>query len=68
MVNSESLRPLGSTQAILSGISTRIDGSITIKLDINPDQRELVSNLMSLWAESQRDLMVVFLKDENAIV
>lgn len=66
MVNDETLRPLGSTQAILSGISTRIDGSVTIKLDINPDQRELISNLMSLWAESQRDLMVVFLKDNAA--
>lgn len=63
-MNSDELRPLGSTQAILSGISTRIDGSVTIKLDINPDQRELISNLMSLWAESQRDLMVVFLKDD----
>ena len=64
-MNSAELRPLGSTPAILSGISTRIDGSVTIKLDINPDQRELISNLMSLWAESQRELMVVFLKDDS---
>jgi hypothetical protein len=57
---------IGACQAILSGISTRIDGSVTIKLDINPDNRELISNLMALWATNERAMTVAFVRELNA--
>ncbi len=57
---------IGACQAILSGISTRVDGSVTIKLDINPDNRELISNLMALWATNERAMTVAFVREPNA--
>lgn len=54
---------IGSSQAILSGISTRVDGSVSIKLDINPDQQSLISNLMKVWGQQDRSLTVAFVKE-----
>jgi hypothetical protein len=53
---------IGSCQAILSGLSTRVDGSVTIKIDINPDQQQLITNLMKLWASSDRTMTVAFIR------
>jgi hypothetical protein len=53
---------LGACQALLSSISTRIDGSITIKLEINPEDRELVNKLMNSYLSDQKLFTVAFIR------
>jgi hypothetical protein len=53
---------IGTAQAVLSGISTKVDGSISIKLDILPTDQLLISNLMALWASSDRSLTAAFVR------
>lgn len=55
MDNSEAL---GVCQAIISGISTKVDGSIVLKLEINPDNQEIISVLLQKWAINQRLLNI----------
>lgn len=50
----EEAHPLGVCQAIISGISTKVDGSIILKLEINPDNQEIISALLQKWALNQR--------------
>jgi hypothetical protein len=57
-------KEIGSCQAILEGLSTKVDGSVTIKININPDNQELINNLMKLWGESNRSMVVAFVGDE----
>ena len=56
---------IGSCQAILSGISTKIDGSIKVTLEINPDNQEILSKLLSSFATNEKLLQVAFLKVIN---
>jgi hypothetical protein len=51
---------LGSCIAILDGLSTKVDGSVTIKVNIDPSNQELITNLMKLWSESNRSMAVAF--------
>lgn len=53
---------LGACQALLSSISTRIDGSITIKLEINPEDKELVNKLMNSYLQDQKLFTVAFIR------
>lgn len=56
---------IGSCQAILSGISTKMDGSIKVTLEINPDNQEILSKLLSSFATNEKLLQVAFLKVLN---
>lgn len=56
---------IGSCQAILSGISTKIDGSVKIILEINPDNQEILSKLLKSFATNEKLLQVGFLKVLN---
>ena len=56
---------IGSCQAILSGISTKVDGSIKVTLEINPDNQEILSKLLSSFATNEKLLQVAFLKVLN---
>lgn len=52
------LDTIGVTQAIIAGISTKVDGSIVLKLEINPDNQEIISKLLQKWALNERLLNV----------
>ncbi len=54
----EDFDKIGVCQAIIAGISTKVDGSIVIKLEINPDEQEIISKLFQKWALNQRLLNV----------
>ena len=45
---------IGVCQAIIAGISTKVDGSIILKLEINPDEQEIIAKLLQKWAINQR--------------
>ena len=54
------LKEIGSTEAVLSSISTKLDGSIKVSLEINPDQAILITNLFKCFASNERLLQVAF--------
>lgn len=53
---------VGACQALLSSISTRVDGSITIKLEINPEDKDLVNKLMNSYLQDQKLFTVAFIR------
>lgn len=55
---------LGVCQAILSSINTRVDGSVTIKLEINPEDNALINKLMNAYLHDEKLLIVAFVKGE----
>lgn len=46
--------PIGACEAILSSVKTLKDGSFAITLEINPDDSEIISKLMRMYAENKR--------------
>jgi hypothetical protein len=53
---------IGSCQAILEGVSTKVDGSISIRLNINPEDQSLAGKLIKCFAENDKLLQVAFVK------
>jgi hypothetical protein len=53
---------LGSCEAILAGVATKVDGCFKITLEINPHDTALVGKLMNSYAENDRLLTVAFVK------
>lgn len=47
-------KEIGSCAAILSGISTRIDGSVKISFDINPEDQALVAKLLAAFTRGDK--------------
>lgn len=43
------LREVGSIQAVLSGISTRVDQSIKISFDVLPDDQKVIAELLKAY-------------------
>lgn len=59
------VKEIGTAEAILSGISTKIDGSVSIKLDILASEQSLITNLMKVWASSDRSVTAAFIKADQ---
>jgi hypothetical protein len=59
------VREIGSCAAILAGISTKVDGSIKVTLEINPDNQEILSRLLNCYATNQKLLQVGFLQAQE---
>jgi hypothetical protein len=49
---------IGSCNAILSGISTKVDGSIKLTLEINPEDQAIIAKLMQRFAINEKLLQV----------
>jgi len=49
---------IGVCQAIIAGISTKVDGSVLLKLEINPQDQEIISKLLKLWTLNKRLMSV----------
>lgn len=45
---------VGTCAAILSGISTRVDGSIKVSFDINPEDQALVAKLLAAYTHGNK--------------
>jgi hypothetical protein len=56
---------LGACSAILSGISTKVDGSLKITLEVNPDEQKIISNLLNAWSLNKRLMTVAFIQVEQ---
>jgi len=53
---------IGSCSAILAGLSTKVDGSVKVQLEINPSEQEILSRLLKLFATNEKLLQVAFIK------
>jgi hypothetical protein len=58
-------KEIGACNAILSGISTKIDGSIKITLELNPDEHKIISELLKKYALNEKLLQVGFVAVSN---
>jgi len=59
------VQEIGSCAAILAGLSTKVDGSIKVVLEINPTEQEILSRLLKLFATNEKLIQVAFLKVEE---
>lgn len=57
-MSEQDIDQIGVCQAIIAGISTKADGSIIIKLEVNPSEQEIIAKLMNKWSLNQRLLNV----------
>ena len=56
------IEEIGSCAAILSGLSTKADGSIKVILEINPTEQDILSRLLKLFATNEKLIQVAFIK------
>ena len=52
---------VGSCNAILASISTKVDGSLKVTLEINPQDHAVISRLIQRFIENQKLLQVGFI-------
>ena len=58
-------KEIGSCEAVLAGISTKIDGSVKITLEVNPNDQELIGRLINCYLENRKLLTVAFVEVEH---
>lgn len=56
------VQEIGSCSAILAGIATKVDGSVKVVLEINPDNQDILSKLLNCYATNQKLLQVGFIQ------
>lgn len=56
---------IGACSAILSSIRTRVDGSVTVSLEINPEEIKIINELMKAYLSDEKLLTVGFLRNEQ---
>lgn len=61
---SNTVTEIGSCEAIINSIKTRVDGSISLTLEINPHDSELVNRLMRLYLEDKKLVTCAFVRVE----
>jgi hypothetical protein len=59
---SKNIIEIGSCEAILAGVSTKVDGSVKVTLEINPNDQQLIGKLINSYLENDRLLTVAFVK------
>jgi hypothetical protein len=53
-------KEIGVCEAVLSSIKTRVDGSVTVSLEINPEEKSTISELMQAFLRDDKLLTVAF--------
>lgn len=54
------MEEIGACNALLASISTKVDGSIKVTLEINPQDQEIISKLMRRFAINEKLLHIGF--------
>ena len=52
---------IGSINAILSGVRTKVDGSVAITFEANPQEINVVNKLMQAFLMNERLFVVAFI-------
>lgn len=58
---------IGAINAILSAIKTRVDGSVTISLEVNPSEIEIINKLMQSYLLDKKVFTVAFVQEEDEL-
>jgi len=53
-------KEIGACEAVLSSIKTRMDGSVTVALEINPDEKNTIKELMQAFLADEKLMTVAF--------
>jgi hypothetical protein len=53
-------KEIGVCEAVLSSIKTRMDGSVTVALEINPDEKQTIKELMQAFLADEKLMTVAF--------
>jgi hypothetical protein len=56
------MQEVGAINAILSAIKTRVDGSVTITIEANPSEIEVINKLMQSYLIDKRVFTVAFVR------
>jgi len=56
------VQEIGSCQCILESIKTRTDGSFNITICVNPDNQQVLQNLVKCYSDNEKLLQVAFVK------
>lgn len=58
------MEEIGAVNAILTAIKTKVDGSVSITLECNPSEIEIINKLMRLYLVDKRLFTVGFIRSE----
>lgn len=58
---------IGSISTILTGIKTKIDGSVEIKLEANPSEQEVINKLLNKYLVGEKlfQIGIISIKNPN---
>ena len=56
---------VGAIRAILTAIKTKVDGSVSITLEANPDEIHVINKLMKLYLTDKRLFTVGFITENE---
>lgn len=56
------MEQIGAINAILSAIKTRVDGSVSITIEANPSEIEVINKLMQSYLIDKRVFTVAFVR------
>lgn len=56
------MEQIGAINAILSAIKTRVDGSVSITIEANPSEIEIINKLMQSYLIDKRVFTVAFVR------
>ncbi len=56
---------IGAIRAIISSVRTKVDGSVAITLEANPDEIQVVNKLMQLFLTDKRLVTVAFISEDE---
>jgi len=56
------MEEIGAINAILSAIKTRVDGSVSITIEANPSEIEVINKLMQSYLIDKRVFTVAFVQ------
>jgi len=56
------MEQIGAINAILSAIKTRVDGSVSITIEANPSEIEVINKLMQSYLIDKRVFTVAFIR------
>ena len=65
-INSVSfMEEIGAINAVLSAIKTRVDGSVSVTIEANPSEIEVINKLMQSYLIDKRLFTVAFIRCDH---
>lgn len=59
-------KEIGATEALLTSIKTRQDGSVAVTIELNPENSEIINNLMNAYLSNEKMFTVAFVQGNDS--